>query len=68
MKISELKSPYKELAELRRKNKDSFDNLIEAFGWEKTPEGHDFWSSVDDGEHPPIPTESLKKLEAIKTK
>jgi hypothetical protein len=59
MKISELKSPYKELAELR---KDSSQELIGYFSWSDTPEGHYFWRDVDNGKYPPIPAESLKEL------
>lgn len=61
MRISELKSPYKELAELRRDKDD--DYLLVAFDWALTLEGGGFWSDVDNGEYPPIPDESLKELQ-----
>ena len=63
MVISELKSPYKELAELRRNNRYSIESLIDAFTWGETPEGYNFWDDVDEGHYPPIPTESLKELD-----
>lgn len=61
MRISELKSPYKELAELMRVKRKT-DELIGAFDWGETPEGTSFWRDVDKGEYPPIPAESLKEL------
>ncbi|MEX0595970.1 MAG: hypothetical protein WD512_05660 [Candidatus Paceibacterota bacterium] len=69
MKISELKSPWKELAELRRKEHDSpskEDDLVGAFGWVETDEGGEFWAEVSLGGYPEIPQEPLKELEAKK--
>jgi hypothetical protein len=60
MKISELKSPYKELAELRRSLE--IDILHNAIVWNKTPEGYEFWKSIYNGGHPQIPLESLEEL------
>lgn len=63
MRISELKSPYKELAELRRNNGDWIESLYSAFTWQCTPEGSVFWCDVIHGKYPPIPDESLKELQ-----
>ena len=61
--ISELPSPYRELAEKRReqcpdKTKMSLetDRLIAAFSWGETLEGHEWWSKVNMGMLPLIPT------------
>jgi hypothetical protein len=65
MKISELKSPYKELAELRRKQDGDdleLDTLCAAFRYTDTIEGGEFWASVTLGDYPCIPSESLKEL------
>lgn len=67
MKISELKSPYRELAELRRGDR-SLDGLGSAFNWRDTIEGHFFWKNVNQGECPAIPSESLKELKQIDMK
>jgi hypothetical protein len=61
MRISELKSPYKELAKLRMAKRET-DELILFFRWRDTPEGSDFWCDVSLGKYPPIPAESLKEL------
>lgn len=56
MKISELKQPYRRMAEyLGRKNVGLLD---ENFTWSKT--NHDFWEAVDNGVYPPI-AEEVKK-------
>lgn len=69
MKIKELKEPYRSLAIQRAKEyhwnqvfKFTQSELRErtvqgAFMWDLSPEGHDFWSSVNDGFSPEIPTE-----------
>jgi len=61
MKISELKSPYKELAEMRRTDKDQ-NILSAAFCWNKSPEGFEFWRNVNHKVNSEIPTESLEEL------
>ncbi len=68
MKISELPEPYRSLARLREtqpeydgKNKGEY-LLIEAFEFDYTPEGWDFWWDVDEGKLPPIPEKSLKEI------
>lgn len=65
MKISNLKSPYKELAELRRKQyylDAKEDDLLYAFSWMDVLEGDLFWDEVDNGGQPEIPKESLEEL------
>jgi len=75
MKLQELPSPYRELAEMRREQqkdthygttwKNRFNetnNLFYAFGWGETPELHNFWDKVDDGNTPEIPASSLQEL------
>ena len=49
MNISEIKDKdLRELAELRRVEYNSInDNLMFAFGWYDTPEGVEFWASVN---------------------
>lgn len=54
MLISQLPAGLKELAKLRGKQEDSydlryFDDLDMAFMWRSTPEGHDFWEEVREG-------------------
>ena len=57
MKISELKQPYRRMADYCKKNIHAV-NLDEAFTWANT--NHDFWEAIEDGGHPPI-TEEIKK-------
>ena len=57
MKISELKQPYRRMAEYCKVNIDA-DDVDEAFTWGIT--NHDFWEAIDNGGHPPI-TEEIKK-------
>ena len=57
MKISELKQPYKRMAEYCRKNKHAVE-LSAAFTWAIT--NHYFWEAIDNGGRPPI-TEEIKK-------
>jgi AAA15 family ATPase/GTPase len=64
MKIKRLKSPYKELAMLRR---EQFGNtnksfLTSSFVWCDTPEGDRFWDELDNGHYPDIPLDSLIEL------
>ena len=49
MRIRDIKDKkLRELAELRRGNSGLvFDNLIGCFDWDDTPEGGEFWASVD---------------------
>jgi len=53
MKISELPKPLKELA-LKRQIEEGddlqTDDLIEAFKWEDTPEGDNYWVNIYMGE------------------
>lgn len=55
MRISEIKDvPLRHLAQSRvnpewAKNNRDLDVLVNAFDWEKTPEGSPFWNDVDDG-------------------
>lgn len=64
MLIKDLKSPYKELAELRRaqKGKVKEKSLRNSFVWGSTPEGHGFWQEVSKGRYPEIPLDSLDEL------
>jgi hypothetical protein len=70
MKLTDLKSPYRELAEMRREKNphpynSEFENtnyLSDAFWWIDAPEPRSFWKSVNDGEQPPIPQSSLDEL------
>lgn len=61
MLISELPPDIREIAlQRRRECKDlhcdkNTDDLSWAFIWEVTPEGHDFWSDLNDKE---IPTQT----------
>jgi hypothetical protein len=65
MRISDIKDKdLRELAELRRGNSGLvFDNLIGCFEWDDTPEGGEFWASVDDGKITELPRKhDLKEL------
>lgn len=71
MKITDLPSPYRELAEMRHDKtpiKDEIYYFLEtngvdvAFVWYDTPEGTDFWAKVNIGQLPEIPASSLKEL------
>ena len=65
--ITQLPSPYKELAEMRRAQQGGEgDYLWEAtcLLWKGTKEGYDFWRSVYHGEFPLIPDASLSELNA----
>ena len=75
MKLTDLKSPYRELAEMRREKTPhptldiefSKSNLLEdAFDWIKSPEEIVFWDAVDGGEFPDIPQSSHFELAAWK--
>lgn len=72
-----LEQPYYDLAMMRREQQEGsefrikwdadFENigqLNDAFRWGKTPEKHEWWNSVDDGNTPEIPAASLAELEA----
>ena len=60
MKLQELPSPYRELAEMRRTDESDF--LTGIFKWGSTPEGTDFWAKVNIGYLPEIPASSLAEL------
>lgn len=60
MKLQELPSPYRELAEMRRTDESDF--LTGIFKWGSTPEGTDFWAKVNIGYLPEIPASSLQEL------
>lgn len=75
MKLQDLPSPYRELAEMRREqskgsnyakqwesefNKTNALNF--AFAWDDTPERGLFWMNVDEGKLPEIPASSLAEL------
>jgi hypothetical protein len=64
MLIKDLKSPYKELAELRRflRGKTNKNLVRDSFVWESTPEGTEFWAKVSRGKYPIIPLDSLAEL------
>jgi hypothetical protein len=71
MKLTDLKSPYRELAEMRREQKPFEEmerNFLEtnylylAFVYDYTKEGYDFWDDVDSGKRPPIPQSLLDEL------
>lgn len=75
MKLQELPSPYRELAEMRREQqkdthygttwKNRFNetnNLFYAFGWGETPDGFEFWARAYSGNTPEIPASSLAEL------
>jgi len=61
MKLQELPPPYRELAEMRRVSESEL--LIEAFSWDETPEGHDFWYDISKGGTPEIPAPSLEEMD-----
>jgi hypothetical protein len=68
-KISELPNthtyPLRALAELRAKESNpnqTIARLSSNFNWHKTPEGVSFWGTVDEGQHPLIPAESIEDL------
>ncbi len=72
MKLTDLKSPYRELAEMRREQKPFEEmerNFLEtnylylAFVYDYTKEGYDFWDDVDSGKRPPIPKSLLDELD-----
>lgn len=63
MRIDELKSPYRELAEMRRaKQPSSTCDETFGFGWGDSKEGHDWWWRVWGCEYPEIPQSSLHEL------
>ena len=71
MKLTELKSPYRELAEMRHEKQPYLEYVIDflktndlrnAFDWELTSEGSEFWLYVQLGELPTIPQSSLDEL------
>ena len=64
MKLTDLKSPYRELAEMRReKNYNEQCSDTGYFYWKDTPEGHDFWNGVAYlHKLPTIPQSSLDEL------
>jgi hypothetical protein len=73
MKLTDLKSPYRELAEMRHEQKPYIafeanflaDNgLQNAFYWQETKEGDDFWVNVQEEKYPTIPQSSLDELKA----
>lgn len=51
MLISELPRPVRNMANANRRRQNGtnckYDNLIDAFDWWDTPEGHDFWSALN---------------------
>lgn len=77
MKLTDLPSPYRELAEMRHEQKphhlpsyvnefESSNDLIYAFMYSDTPENFDFWYEVNHDWQPEIPKQSLLELEAWK--
>jgi len=65
MKISNLDTPYKELAMLRKKMQNATsDRLLsgKCFDWNLTPEGEAFWDKVSQGAHPMLPEISKVQL------
>jgi len=74
MKLTGLKSPYRELAEMRHEKKpfenwekSSFEDtneLIHAFDFLTTNEGLDFWYRLTGGLYTDIPQSSLDELKA----
>jgi hypothetical protein len=70
MKISDIKDKgLRELAELRRKECVKYGDsafLVYAFEWEKTLEGDDYWSDVNDGEITTLDKEPSEGLIAMK--
>mgnify|MGYP001262330385 CR=1 FL=1 len=72
MKLTDLKSPYRELAEMRHEQKPFEEmerNFLEtnylylAFVYDYTKEGYDFWECVNYGKSPDIPKSSLDELD-----
>ena len=76
MKLQDLQSPYRELAEMRREQqKDTLyaatwenrfnetNDFFYAFRWGETSDGYEFWAHVYSGHTPEIPESSLKELE-----
>ena len=72
MRIDELKSPYRELAEMRMQKHEGFINanyrLITAFDWISTSEGVYFWNEVNKGKTPEIQQYSLDELKEWQSK
>ena len=78
MKISELPTPYRQLAIFYRRriggtgDIDDIDDLSDAFRWEKSPEGGAFWHAVHKTRSikalPDIPKCSYNTLHKIATK
>ncbi len=75
MKLTDLTSPYRELAEMRHEQKPhpSYDehftkdnDLVFAFVWDETNEREDFWVNVNRDFSPPIPQSSHFELAAWK--
>ena len=75
MKLQDLPSPYRELAEMRlEQQKDTlyaatFENRFNetndffyAFRWGETSDGYEFWAHVYSGHTPEIPASSLAEL------
>ena len=75
MKLQELPSPYRELAEMRlEQQKDTLyaatwenrfnetNDIFYAFRWGETSDGYEFWAHVYSGHTPEIPESSLKEL------
>ena len=72
MRISELPTPYRQLAKYRRSwlgKSVTDDDLFEAFPWQKSPEKHTFWDAVGFAREiidlPGIPVESYNALHEI---
>lgn len=70
MRINELESPYRELAEMRMQEYggsiDTDCDLIIAFNWGHAKEGVYFWDSVNKGNNPLIIQSSLDELNGYK--
>lgn len=71
MKITDLKSPYRELAEMRHEQKpfeecvvafESTGDMAYAFVFYYANEGESFWDGVNQGHYPHIPQTSLDEL------
>jgi hypothetical protein len=68
MKISEIKDKeLRELAELRRHDcQNKFTDLLdEAFDWEESLEGSDFWGDVDDSTITSLPKQDSPKQDSV---
>ena len=75
MKISELPTPYRQLAKYHRKliggieDIEDCNELFYSFAWDKSPEGDAFWGVIHDAqsidELPDIPAESYSVLNEI---